>query len=126
MWRGAVSGGKAGRPSICHCRMCQKQFGSFFGALVTADQAHLTGRAANRSSTLSAKVKRGFCEKCGTPLTYQHAEGVELAIGAFDNRPPSSRKFRSITTSACPGSTPCLKSRSMKMQIRKAVWAGMY
>ena len=27
--------GKLGRPSICHCRMCQKQFGSFFGALVT-------------------------------------------------------------------------------------------
>ena len=33
---------KLGRPSICHCRMCQKQFGSFFGAFVTADQAHLT------------------------------------------------------------------------------------
>ncbi len=27
--------GALGRPSICHCRMCQKQFGSFFGALVT-------------------------------------------------------------------------------------------
>lgn len=28
--------GELGRPSICHCRMCQKQFGSFFSALVTA------------------------------------------------------------------------------------------
>eukprot|EP01035_Chromulina_nebulosa_P000823 gene823-biopygen701 len=33
----------------------------------------------------SAKVKRGFCAKCGTPLTYQHPGGVELAIGAFDH-----------------------------------------
>ena len=27
--------GELGRPSICHCRMCQKQFGGFFGPLVT-------------------------------------------------------------------------------------------
>ena len=24
-----------GRPSVCHCRMCQKAFGGFFGPLVT-------------------------------------------------------------------------------------------
>ncbi|MGO7939683.1 GFA family protein, partial [Rhizobium ruizarguesonis] len=28
--------GRRGRPSICHCRMCQKQFGGFFSALFTA------------------------------------------------------------------------------------------
>lgn len=76
---------KLGRPSICHCRMCQKQFGNFFGALVTADQAHLTWTRGQPSLfRSSAKVKRGFCNRCGTPLTYHHPEGVELAIGAFD------------------------------------------
>ena len=28
-----------GRGSICHCRMCQKAFGGFFGPLVTAHDA---------------------------------------------------------------------------------------
>ncbi|MBC7147991.1 MAG: GFA family protein [Rhizobium sp.] len=77
---------KLGRPSICHCRMCQKAFGSFFGALVTADHAHLTWTRGQPSLfRSSAKVKRGFCNKCGTPLTYHVGEHVELAIGAFDH-----------------------------------------
>ncbi|MDH4412990.1 MAG: GFA family protein [Rhizobium sp.] len=77
---------KLGRPSICHCRMCQKHFGSFFGALVSADQAHLTWtRGQPMLYRSSSKVKRGFCAKCGTPLSYHHPNGVELAIGAFDH-----------------------------------------
>lgn len=75
-----------GRPSICHCRMCQKQFGSFFGAFVTADPAHLEWtRGAPSLFRSSNKVRRGFCQRCGTPLTYHHPGGVELAIGAFDH-----------------------------------------
>ncbi|MFN7027476.1 MAG: GFA family protein [Pseudorhizobium sp.] len=76
---------KLGRPSICHCRMCQKAFGGLFGALVSADLAHLTWTRGQPSLFRSSpKVKRGFCAKCGTPLTYHHPGGVELAIGAFD------------------------------------------
>mgnify|MGYP002037467614 FL=1 len=75
-----------GRPSICHCRMCQKQFGSFFGAFVSADQAHLEWTRGQPSwFRSSAKVHRGFCRSCGTPLTYRHPGGIELAIGAFDH-----------------------------------------
>ena len=77
---------KLGRPAICHCRMCQKQFGSFFGAFVSVDQAHLTWtRGQPMLYRSSSKVKRGFCGKCGTPLTYHHPNGVELSIGSFDN-----------------------------------------
>ncbi|MCM2292008.1 GFA family protein [Allorhizobium sp. BGMRC 0089] len=77
---------KLGRPSICHCRMCQKQFGSVFAPLVTADQAHLTWtRGQPTLFRSSQKIKRGFCNTCGTPLTYQSEDGVELAIGAFDH-----------------------------------------
>jgi hypothetical protein len=75
-----------GRPSICHCRMCQKAFGSFFGPLVTADHAHFEWtRGAPSLFRSSAKIHRGFCGKCGTPLTYQSREGIEIAIGAFDH-----------------------------------------
>ena len=85
---GAVrfSASHLGRPSICHCRMCQKAFGSFFGAFVTADQAHLAWTRGQPTWFRSSKqVHRGFCEKCGTPLVYRHPEGIELAIGAFDH-----------------------------------------
>lgn len=34
-----------GRASICHCRMCQKAFGGYFGPLVTAMAALDTRRA---------------------------------------------------------------------------------
>ncbi|CVI55759.1 conserved hypothetical protein; putative Glutathione-dependent formaldehyde-activating (GFA) [Agrobacterium deltaense NCPPB 1641] len=77
--------GKLGRASICHCRMCQKHFGNFFGALVSADQAHLTWTRGQPSLfRSSAKIHRDFCNKCGTPLTYHYPGGVEIAIGAFD------------------------------------------
>lgn len=76
-----------GRPSICHCRMCQKAFGSFFGPFVTAKNAHLTWtRGAVKHFQSSNLVRRGFCGDCGTPLTYEVEEGsTELAIGAFDD-----------------------------------------
>jgi hypothetical protein len=74
-----------GRASICHCRMCQKAFGSFFGPLVTTHDLEWT-RGVPRHFASSNKARRGFCAECGTPLTYQY-EGapIEVAIGAFDD-----------------------------------------
>ncbi len=72
-----------GRASICHCRMCQKAFGSFFGPLVGVSGLEWTrgGPAHFQSSNV---VRRGFCAGCGTPLTYEYDGGVEVAIGALD------------------------------------------
>jgi len=79
--------GELGRPSICHCRMCQKQFGSFFSALVTApaDGVEWTREKPDYFQS-SVNIDRGFCHRCGTPLTYRHPGGLEIAIGAFDDR----------------------------------------
>ena len=78
--------GELGRASICHCRMCQKAFGGFFGPLVSVKVADLTwtrGEPARFQS--SNKVQRGFCNACGTPLTFEWSpEVIDLAIGAFD------------------------------------------
>ena len=73
-----------GRASICHCRMCQKAFGAFFGPLVTAFGVTWTRGAPARFQS-SNQVRRGFCAACGTPLTYEYDGGIELAIGAFDD-----------------------------------------
>jgi hypothetical protein len=84
---GAVrfSAKRLGRASICHCRMCQKAFGGFYGPLVTAFGVTWT-RGEPGWFESSNKVRRGFCSQCGTPLAYDFgAAAVELAIGAFDN-----------------------------------------
>ncbi|OJU00712.1 MAG: aldehyde-activating protein [Rhizobium sp. 63-7] len=79
--------GKLGRPSICHCRMCQKQFGGFFGPLVTVPEEGLEWTRGEPSYFQSSiNIARGFCRNCGTPLAYKHPGGLELAIGAFDDR----------------------------------------
>lgn len=76
---------RLGRASICHCRMCQKAFGGFFGPLVTAFGVSWT-RGEPTWFQSSNKVRRGFCGKCGTPLAYDFGASVlELAIGAFDD-----------------------------------------
>jgi hypothetical protein len=76
------------RASICHCRMCQKAFGSYFAPLVAADPdgfAITRGEPAFwRSSNVS---RRGFCPTCGTPLFFwdDDAAAPEVALGALDD-----------------------------------------
>lgn len=74
-----------GRSAICHCRMCQKAFGGFFGPLVTAREISWT-RGAPKFFRSSNLAQRGFCADCGTPLCYvQDGDAPELALGAFDD-----------------------------------------
>ena len=56
--------GRLGRGSICHCRMCQKAFGAFFGPLVTSFEVTWT-RGAPKYFESSDRIKRGFCAECG-------------------------------------------------------------
>ncbi|MFC6490172.1 GFA family protein [Nitratireductor sp. GCM10026969] len=82
--------GALGDPSICHCRMCQKAFGSFYAPLVSVRDAKLEWpRGEPKRFQSSNHVKRGFCAECGTPLTFEAPhdsfDGVALAIGAFDH-----------------------------------------
>jgi len=74
-------------PHICHCRMCQKAFGSFFApfAGVPLSKFELTrGELAIFMS--SAQTERGFCRECGTPLTIHDVDSKNTAIslGSLD------------------------------------------
>lgn len=73
-----------GRSSICHCRMCQKAFGSYFGALVSAKGIKWT-RGKRSVFKSSNHNQRGFCKDCGTPLTYEYDGKIDVAICALDN-----------------------------------------
>lgn len=75
-----------GRSSVCHCRMCQRAFGSFYAALVIANGLEWTKgeRGLFTSSNIS---QRGFCRDCGTPLSLENFDDdqVEVATGTLDN-----------------------------------------
>ncbi|TAA41661.1 GFA family protein [Pseudoxanthomonas winnipegensis] len=71
--------------SICHCRMCQKAFGAYYAPLVSTRGATLKWTRGQPTRFASSNlVERGFCNQCGTPLTYEAPDGVALAAGAFD------------------------------------------
>jgi hypothetical protein len=86
---GAIRFRLQGRPkdvSICHCRMCQKAFGGYYAPLVSSRGLDLTwtrGRLKHFAS--SNHVKRGFCDKCGTPMTYEAEDGIAISAGSFDD-----------------------------------------
>ncbi|MCB1516073.1 MAG: GFA family protein, partial [Hyphomicrobiaceae bacterium] len=72
----------------CHCRMCQKAFGSFFAPLVgvlKTDIRFTRGSMARFRS--SDATDRGFCEKCGTPLSFEYLESkyIAVSIGSLDH-----------------------------------------
>ncbi|MBZ0148692.1 MAG: GFA family protein [Pseudorhodoplanes sp.] len=93
--------GRFGSASICHCRMCQKAFGSFFGPFVTAHDLVWT-RGTPKYFASSHKVKRGFCVNCGTPLTYETGGPVEIAIGALDHPNLAAPKMQVNPTDKLP------------------------
>lgn len=74
-------------PHICHCRMCQKAFGSYFAPLagVPVEAFELTrGELAIFRS--SDQTERGFCRDCGTPLTFHYVGSPRIAfsLGSLD------------------------------------------
>ena len=67
--------------------MCQKAFGSWGAALVSVPiKIFAWTRGVPSEFRSSAIVARGFCEKCGTPLSMREDgdTNIELAIGCFD------------------------------------------
>ncbi len=80
--------GPLGAAGICHCRMCQKAFGSWGAALVSVPVEHLTWTRGTASEFRSSPVvARGFCNQCGTPL-HMKEDGdpvIEIAIGTLDD-----------------------------------------
>jgi hypothetical protein len=72
---------------ICHCRMCQKAFGSFFApfAGVPVEAFELT-RGTLAVFMSSGETERGFCRNCGTPLTIHDlgSPRIEFSLGSLD------------------------------------------
>jgi hypothetical protein len=78
-------------PHVCHCRMCQKAFGSYFAPLAgvpLGDFAWVKGTPGIFKS--SEVVERGFCRDCGTPLFFRYVDKDRISV-SLGSRRPSAR-----------------------------------
>ncbi len=76
------------QPCICHCRMCQKQAGNYFGAFAGVDIEYFElTRGEITWWASSATAERGFCKNCGTPLAWREHGWAYIAMmsGSFDH-----------------------------------------
>ena len=70
----------------CHCRMCQLAFGNTRAAYLNLRKSEvrwLTRRPYYASSKIA---RRGFCSRCGTPLSFEFldSERMDLSVGSLD------------------------------------------
>jgi hypothetical protein len=74
--------------SICHCRMCQKATGGMFGAFAGGPIENFSLTRGTLSVFRSSdSVERGFCARCGTPLTFARVGGAQISVtlGSLDH-----------------------------------------
>ena len=74
-------------PVACHCIQCRKQSGHYFASTnVLRTSLELTGEENVAWYQSSAKVRRGFCAKCGSWLFWDPParDWISVAMGAFD------------------------------------------
>jgi hypothetical protein len=71
----------------CHCRMCQLAFGNTRAAFLNLRKDQLSWTAAQPTRYASSKIAlRGFCGRCGTPLSFEYiaSERMDLSVGSLD------------------------------------------
>ena len=76
-----------GAPVACHCQQCRKQSGHYFASANVAKSAlKIQGEDALRWFQSSAKVRRGFCQQCGSFLFWDPParDWISVAMGALD------------------------------------------
>lgn len=73
---------------VCHCRMCQRATGGLFAALAGTPKDRITWTRQEPAFYESSNLaKRGFCPRCGTPLTFAFNDPkarLYVTIGSLD------------------------------------------
>jgi hypothetical protein len=74
---------------VCHCRMCQRATGGVFAALAGSKPEHFAWTRGTPLFFASSNLaRRGFCEKCGTPLSFKYdtpEARLYVTIGSLDD-----------------------------------------
>lgn len=73
---------------VCHCRMCQKATGGPFAVICPVLKLAFRVTRGELSYFMSSDVgRRGFCARCGTPLTFDYPDGDDIGVlvGTLDD-----------------------------------------
>lgn len=79
--------GDLAQPDACHCTQCRKQSGHYWASTDVATEALVIAGEENvRWYQTSEKVRRGFCQSCGSFLFWDpiHHDKIAIAMGVFD------------------------------------------
>jgi hypothetical protein len=75
-------------PTLCHCESCRRASGAHVVGWLTVPLAALEYTQDQPVTYQSSpSVRRGFCGRCGTPLTYwsgKRSDEVDLTIASLD------------------------------------------
>lgn len=75
-------------PTLCHCESCRRAAGAHAVGWLTVKSDHLQfAGAPPREFESSPGVRRTFCGRCGTPLTYRTArrpDEIDLTICSLE------------------------------------------
>ena len=71
----------------CHCRMCQLAFGNTRAAFINLRKDEVRWVPKEPTYYASSKIaRRGFCARCGSPLSFEYldSERMDLSVGSLD------------------------------------------
>lgn len=76
----------------CHCRMCQLAFGNTRAAYLNLRKNEVSWLTPPTYFVSSKIARRGFCNRCGTPLSFEFndSDNMDLSVGSLDD--PSALK----------------------------------
>jgi hypothetical protein len=72
----------------CHCRMCQLAMGNTRATFFNLRKDQVAWLEAKPARYASSKIAlRGFCDRCGTPLSFEYlsSERMDLTVGSLDH-----------------------------------------
>ena len=109
---------------ICHCRMCQRALGNVFAPFTgvrLGDFAWTRGEPATWQS--SSIAERGFCGRCGTPLSFRYLarDKISVTIGSLDEPARVRPTEQAGSRAACPG---CMRRWLCRQEHRGRSAAG--
>ena len=71
----------------CHCRMCQLAFGNTRATFFNLRKDEVSWVTPPHYYLSSKIARRGFCNRCGTPLSFEFLESpnMDLSVGSLDD-----------------------------------------
>ena len=71
--------------SVCHCRICQKAYGQTSATFVAFEKGELEFTIGLPKFYKSSDIaKRGFCNRCGSPVMFSYDTLDAILVGTLD------------------------------------------